>query len=217
MSTPLSPFEINPPTRKQLLTSLLAAVAGAAVILVAFVLPAEYAIDPTHIGRALGLTEMNAPARTLQVKDVIGGNETYREVKVPDPGDPVPLPNPAVAPVADVRNYDTIYQERYVGLPTTDSAAYHDASAVHFAAGLKGDLLVIHGTGDDNVHYQGTEQLVNALVAAGKQFQMMAYPNRTHGIYEGPGTTAHLFTLMTNYIRQHLPTGPRPQSAMNQN
>ena len=75
----------------------------------------------------------------------------------------------SVAPVADVRNYDTIYQERYVGLPATDSAAYHDASAIHFVGGLRGDLLVVHGTGDDNVHYQGTEQLVNALVAAGKR------------------------------------------------
>jgi hypothetical protein len=62
-------------------------------------LPAEYAIDPTGVGKALGLTEMSAPTRTLQVKDVIGGNETYREVKVPDPRDPVPLPNPAVAQI----------------------------------------------------------------------------------------------------------------------
>jgi dipeptidyl-peptidase-4 len=115
----------------------------------------------------------------------------------------------AVAPVADVHNYDTIYQERYVGLPSTDSAAYRDASAVNFAAGLKGDLLVVHGTGDDNVHYQGTEQLVNALVAAGKQFQMMEYPNRTHGIYEGTGTTTHLYNLMTKYVKEHLPAGPK--------
>lgn len=116
----------------------------------------------------------------------------------------------AVAPVADVRNYDTIYQERYVGLPQTDSAAYRDASAINFANGLKGDLLVIHGTGDDNVHYQGTEQLVNALVAAGKQFQMMAYPNRTHGIYEGAGTSMHLYNLMTKYVKEHLPSGAKP-------
>src|SRR5262249_21721127 len=79
----------------------------------------------------------------------------------------------AVAPVANVHNYDTIYQERYVGLPSMDSAAYHDASALYFARGLRGDLLVVHGSGDDNVHYQGTEQLINALVAAGKPFQMM--------------------------------------------
>ncbi len=114
----------------------------------------------------------------------------------------------AVAPVADVHNYDTIYQERYVGLPTTDSLAYRDASAVNFVNGLKGDLLVVHGSGDDNVHYQGTEQLINALVAANKPFQMMEYPNRTHGIYEGKGTTVHLFNLLTRYLHEHLPAGP---------
>jgi dipeptidyl-peptidase-4 len=116
----------------------------------------------------------------------------------------------SVAPVADVRNYDTIYQERYVGLPQTDSAAYHDASAVNFAAGLKGDLLLIHGTGDDNVHYQGTEQLINRLVSMNKPFQMMAYPNRTHGIFEGRNTSAHLYNLMTSYLKAHLPPGPKP-------
>ena len=115
----------------------------------------------------------------------------------------------SVAPVADVRNYDTIYQERYVGLPTTDSAAYRDASAINFVSGLKGDLLVVHGSGDDNVHYQGTEQLVNALVAANKPFQMMEYPNRTHGIFEGAGTRTHLYNLLTRYLREHLPAGPR--------
>jgi dipeptidyl-peptidase-4 len=116
----------------------------------------------------------------------------------------------AVAPVADVHDYDTIYQERNVGLPSTDEAAYRDASAVYFAKGLKGDLLVVHGSGDDNVHYQGTEQLINALVAAGKPFQMMEYPNRTHGIFEGAGTRTHLFNLLTRYLNEHLPLGARP-------
>ncbi len=114
----------------------------------------------------------------------------------------------SVAPVADVRNYDTIYQERYVGLPTTDSLAYRDASAINYVNGLKGDLLVVHGSGDDNVHFQGTEQLINALVAANKPFTMMEYPNRTHGIYEGRGTTVHLYTLLTRYLKEHLPAGP---------
>ena len=113
----------------------------------------------------------------------------------------------SVAPVADVHNYDTIYQERYVGLPSTDSAAYHDASAINFVKGLRGDLLLVHGTGDDNVHYQGTEQLINALIAAGKPFTMMAYPNRTHGINEGPGTTVHLYNLLTRYLKEHLTPG----------
>jgi dipeptidyl-peptidase-4 len=115
----------------------------------------------------------------------------------------------SVAPVPDVRNYDTIYQERYVGLPQVDTAAYRDASAIHFAEGLRGDLLVVHGTGDDNVHYQGTEQLVNALVAHNKPFTMMSYPNRTHGINEGEGTTIHLYNLLSRYLKEHLPAGGR--------
>jgi dipeptidyl-peptidase-4 len=115
----------------------------------------------------------------------------------------------AVAPVPDVHDYDTIYEERYVGLPGPDSAAYYDASAVNFVSGLKGDLLVVHGSGDDNVHYQGTEQLINALVRAGKPFQMMEYPNRTHGIFEGAGTTLHVFNLLTSFLEQHLPAGPK--------
>lgn len=95
-----SPFEVDPPSRKRLLTSIAAAIVGAAVILVAFVLPAEYGIDPTGIGKALGLSAIHAPTRTLQVKDVIGGNEKYREVTLPvDPREPVPLPNPAVSQI----------------------------------------------------------------------------------------------------------------------
>jgi hypothetical protein len=95
-----SPFERDPPSRKRLLTSVVAAIVGAAVILVAFVLPAEYGIDPTGVGKALGLSAIHAPARTLQVKDVIGGNEKYREVTLPvDPREPVPLPNPAVSQI----------------------------------------------------------------------------------------------------------------------
>ncbi len=115
----------------------------------------------------------------------------------------------AVAPVADVHNYDTIYQERYLGLPSVDSMAYRDASALYFANGLRGDLLVVHGSGDDNVHYQGTEQLINALIAADKPFTMMEYPNRTHGIFEGMNTRTHLFHLLTRYLKEHLAAGPR--------
>ncbi|MDA1081137.1 MAG: S9 family peptidase [Gemmatimonadetes bacterium] len=115
----------------------------------------------------------------------------------------------SVAPVPDVHNYDTIYQERYVGLPQTDSAAYFDASPINYVNGLKGDLLVVHGTGDDNVHFQGTEQLINKLIAANKPFQMMQYPNRTHGIFEGVNTRTHLYNLLTRYLHEHLPAGPR--------
>ncbi len=91
-----SPFEANPPSTARLMKSIGIALAIAVVALLAVVLPAEYGIDPTGIGRALGLTEMRAPTRTLLVKDVIGGNEKYREIKIPDTKQPIPLPNPAV-------------------------------------------------------------------------------------------------------------------------
>jgi dipeptidyl-peptidase 4 len=117
----------------------------------------------------------------------------------------------AVAPVADIRYYDTIYQERLCGLPQDHPDEYKQSSPITFAGQLKGQLLVVHGTGDDNVHYQGTEALINALVAANKQFTMMAYPNRSHGIYEGPGTTRHLYGLLTRYLNEKLPPGPRDE------
>jgi dipeptidyl-peptidase-4 len=115
----------------------------------------------------------------------------------------------SVASVPNQRFYDSIYQERYMGLPGDNADGFRDGSPLTFAKNLKGSLLIIHGTGDDNVHYQGFEALVNELIAQGKQFTMMSYPNRSHGIYEGPGTTMHLYTLMTDYLRTHLPPGPR--------
>ena len=111
----------------------------------------------------------------------------------------------AVAPVADQQLYDTIYQERYMGLPKDNADGYRIASAINFADGLTGKLLIVHGTGDDNVHYQGTERLINKLVELGKPFDMMAYPNRTHNISEGPGTTSHLYHLIARYFVEHLP------------
>jgi dipeptidyl-peptidase-4 len=115
----------------------------------------------------------------------------------------------AVAPVPDQRLYDTIYQERYMGLPAENTQGYRQASAINFAEALKGDLLIVHGSGDDNVHYQGTELLVNRLIELGKPFDFMTYPDRTHAISEGPGTTTHLFHLLTRYLTTHLPAGPR--------
>ncbi len=116
----------------------------------------------------------------------------------------------AVAPVPDMRYYDTIYQERYMGLPAESPDAYERGSPITFAEGLEGNLLLVHGTGDDNVHYQGTETLINTLIEHGKHFTMMAYPNRSHGIYEGRGTTRHLYGLLTRYLQENLPAGPRP-------
>ncbi len=113
----------------------------------------------------------------------------------------------AVAPVTDERLYDSIYSERYMGLPSTNAEGYKESAAITYAHQLKGNLLVVHGTGDDNVHYQNTERLINELVKNNKQFSMMAYPNRSHGIYEGAGTTLHLYTLLTNYLKKNLPAG----------
>lgn len=113
----------------------------------------------------------------------------------------------AIAPVANRLTYDNIYEERYMGLPQENMDDYVVASATTHAKGLKGNLLVIHGTGDDNVHYQNTELLINELVKYNKQFSLMSYPNRTHSISEGKGTYSHLSTLFTNYLKQHCPGG----------
>ncbi|MGH7523795.1 MAG: S9 family peptidase [Gemmatimonadales bacterium] len=115
----------------------------------------------------------------------------------------------SVAPVPDERLYDTIYQERYMGIPTTNGAAYDSASAINQAAGLKGHLLLVHGSGDDNVHFQGSQRLLNRLIALGKPVDFMEYPNRSHCICEGPGTTLHIYSLLTRYLVEHLPAGPR--------
>ena len=92
-------------------------------------------------------------------------------------------------------------------MPKDHPEEWKQSSPITFAGQLKGKLLIVHGTGDDNVHYQGTEALVNALVAANKPFTIMPYPNRSHGIYEGPGTTRHLYGLLTSYLTENLPAG----------
>jgi dipeptidyl-peptidase-4 len=108
----------------------------------------------------------------------------------------------SVAPVPDQTLYDTIYQERYMGIPKDNPEGYRLGSPINFAEGLEGDLLIIHGTGDDNVHYQGTERLVNRLIELGKPFDMMVYPNRTHGIREGKGTRLHIYSLIARHLME---------------
>ena len=115
----------------------------------------------------------------------------------------------SVAPVGDQRLYDTIYQERYMGLPETNPDGYKNGSPVTFAHQLRGNLLLVHGTGDDNVHYQNAEIIINELIRNNLPFTMMAYPNRSHGIFEGKNTTRHLFELLTRYLHENLPVGPR--------
>ncbi len=117
----------------------------------------------------------------------------------------------AIAAVDNQLSYDNIYQERYMGVPTNDAgkAFFIKGSPITYAKNLQGNLLYIHGTGDDNVHYQNAELLINELVKYNKQFQLMLYPNRTHSIREGEGTGEHLKTLYTQYLRAHCPPGAK--------
>jgi len=109
----------------------------------------------------------------------------------------------AVAPVTNWRWYDTIYTERYMRDEEENPDGYADNSPVNFADRLKGNYLLIHGMGDDNVHFQHTAEMANALIAANKQFDTYFYPNRNHGIYGGP-TRFHLYTKMTNFVMENL-------------
>jgi dipeptidyl-peptidase-4 len=113
--------------------------------------------------------------------------------------------------VSDQRVYDNIYQERYMGLPQENPEDFIAGSPITYVKNLQGNLLLIHGTADDNVHYQSAELLINELIAQDKQFQMMSYPNRSHSINEGENTRKHLFTLITNYIIEHVPAGRATQ------
>jgi dipeptidyl-peptidase-4 len=115
----------------------------------------------------------------------------------------------SVAAVTNQLTYDNIYQERYMGLPSENKDDFIKGSPVTYAKNLKGHLLYIHGTGDDNVHYQNAELLLNELIRHNKQFRFMPYPNRTHGIDEGEGTSRHLQTLYTEFLREFCPPGPQ--------
>ncbi|HEY5371459.1 MAG TPA: S9 family peptidase [Hanamia sp.] len=115
----------------------------------------------------------------------------------------------AIAAVGNQFTYDNIYQERYMGLPQENKEDYIKGSPITYAKNLKGHLLYIHGTGDDNVHFNNAEMLLNELIKYNKQFQFMEYPNRTHSISEGEGTTLHLHTLYTNFLKQYCPPGAK--------
>ena len=115
----------------------------------------------------------------------------------------------AISAVGNELTYDNIYQERYMGIPQENREDYIKGSAITYAKNLRGNLLYIHGTGDDNVHYNNAEMLINELIKYNKQFQFMPYPNRSHGIFEGPGTREHLSALYTKFLREHCPPGGR--------
>jgi dipeptidyl-peptidase-4 len=110
----------------------------------------------------------------------------------------------AVAPVTSWRFYDSVYTERYMQTPQENASGYDENSPLNFADFLKGDFLLVHGSGDDNVHFQNTMRLTNALIEANKPFDMAIYPDRTHGIYRGKNTRLHLYEKMTNFIEENL-------------
>ncbi len=175
MADPISPFEASPPSARKLLLGITGAAALAALLLVVAILPAEYGIDPTGIGRALGLTAINGPTKTVQLTDVIGGNTNLKEVKVADPGDPIPLPNPAVSQLKDTAaqtHTQTItipeFQETEV------KALLDEAQVLLYSWEADGDVYVdFHGhdpaaTGDGFVRYreeQSTRSGHGSLVA----------------------------------------------------
>jgi dipeptidyl-peptidase 4 len=115
----------------------------------------------------------------------------------------------AIAAVGNQLTYDNIYQERYMGLPQENRDDFLAGSPITHARNLRGNLLYIHGTGDDNVHYANAEQLINELIRHNKLFQIMPYPNRSHGIFEGAGTRQHLSTLYTDFLKKNCPPGAR--------
>ena len=115
----------------------------------------------------------------------------------------------AIAAVTDQHFYDNIYTERYMGLPDENQAAYIQASPVTHAKNLKGNLLYIHGTGDDNVHYKNAEVLINELIKYDKMFDLMIYPNRSHSIDEGEGTEKHLTDTFIRFIEKNCPPGAK--------
>lgn len=117
----------------------------------------------------------------------------------------------SVAPVTSSLFYDNIYTERYMGLPQDNMEDYVNGAAITHAKNLEGNLLLVHGTTDDNVHFQNAEVLVNELVKHNKQFEYFAYPGRSHGLREGEGTMLHLSTMATKFMRENCPPGPRPQ------
>ncbi|QES90181.1 S9 family peptidase [Rhizosphaericola mali] len=115
----------------------------------------------------------------------------------------------SIAPVANQLTYDNIYEERYMGLPQEDKQPYIQGSPITHAQGLQGKLLLVHGTGDDNVHYQNSEMLINQLIKYDKVFQFMPYPNRTHSISEGDGTRDHLSSTYTEFLRRNCEPGEK--------
>lgn len=103
-----------------------------------------------------------------------------------------------------------------MGLPSDNVEGYREGSPITHARNLKGNLLLVHGTGDDNCHYAGSETLINELIHHNKQFSMLSYPNRSHSISEGTNTTRHLFSLLTDFLKKNVPNDAHSIEASNQ-
>ena len=110
----------------------------------------------------------------------------------------------AVAPVTSWRFYDSVYTEKFLKTPQENPKGFDENSPIFFADKLKGNYLIVHGSGDDNVHVQNAYEMINALIFANKDFEQAIYPDRAHGIYKGRNTRIHLFSKMTNFIEKHL-------------
>jgi dipeptidyl-peptidase-4 len=117
----------------------------------------------------------------------------------------------AVAPVTNQINYDSIYTERYMSEPSAFPAGYKDFSVVNSAASLKGRLLLVHGTGDDNVHMANSVQFIQKLIEAALPYDLQIYPRKTHSI-AGPDVRTHLFNRILNQFEQYLKPLPEPAS-----
>ena len=115
----------------------------------------------------------------------------------------------SMSPLTNLLTYDNIYEERYMGLPQENMQDYIKGSATTYAKNLQGHLLIIHGTGDDNVHYQNTEMLINELIKYNKVFEMMAYPNRTHSLSEGEGSYEHITSIFLDFLKRNCKPGGR--------
>ena len=115
----------------------------------------------------------------------------------------------AVVPKPQPHLYNAWFQEMYMETRETNPEGYHRSAPINFAEGLKGDLLIIHGTGETNTHLEIVEGLVDRLIELGKPFDYMAYPNRNHGISEGKGTMVHMRMHMIRYWLDHLPSDAR--------
>jgi dipeptidyl-peptidase-4 len=109
----------------------------------------------------------------------------------------------AVAPVTNWRYYDSVYTERFMRTPQENADGYDENSPINHVDKLKGSYLLVHGSADDNVHYQNTMEMIDALVKANKEFDLFIYPNKNHGIYGGT-TRLHLFNKMTNFLLEKL-------------